>query len=53
MEKAYSKFLRKLTLPGDTQRYCLNLWIEEFKDQKIKVANQFSLGTLKELQRSS
>jgi hypothetical protein len=47
MEKAYSKFLRKLTLPGDTQRYCLNLWIEEFKDEKIKVANQSSLGTMK------
>jgi hypothetical protein len=32
-KQQYSKFLRKLILPGVTQRYRLNLWIEEFKNQ--------------------
>jgi hypothetical protein len=33
-KQRYSKLLRKLILPGATQRYCLNLWIEEFKNDK-------------------
>ena len=33
-KQRYSEFLRKLILPGATQRYRLKLWIEEFKDEK-------------------
>jgi hypothetical protein len=33
-KQRYSKFLRKLILPGTAQRHCLNLWIEEFKNEK-------------------
>jgi hypothetical protein len=33
-KRLYSNFLPKLILLGETQRHRLNLWIEEFKDEK-------------------
>jgi hypothetical protein len=47
-KQRYSKFLRTLILPGATQRHRLNLWIEEFKnerDQRDKAV--FTLNTEK------
>ncbi len=33
-KQRYSQFIRKLVLPGATQRHHLNFWIEEFKNEK-------------------
>jgi hypothetical protein len=44
-KQRYSEFLRKLILPGVTQRYRLTLWIEEFREEKIEETDQSSLET--------